>query len=136
MEKEYTDKLLKCLYEVHNVLGPGLPSRIYEEAAARELTANGFSVKRQVAVPVTYKGELLEGEVIVDMVVDDKVLLDIQSVTEISKLSEKQLFSFLLVADCELGYIVIFNVVEPQEGIFSVYNYRKGRRKKTATKQS
>ena len=60
MDRNYTYRLLKCLYEVHSQLGPGLLESIYEEAAAKELTAQGFHVERQVPVPVFYKGERMQ----------------------------------------------------------------------------
>ena len=109
MDRNYTYRILKCLYEVHSQLGPGLLESIYEEAAAKELTAQGFKVERQLPVPVYYKGEKLQADLRLDLIVDDKVILELKSVSEYKKLFEKQLYSYLVLKDCEMGYVVNFN---------------------------
>ena len=122
MDRAYTYKLLKCLYEVHNELGPGLLESIYEEAVAKELTTQGFQVERQKPVPVFYKGERLANDLRLDLLVDNKVILELKSVTEYRKLFEKQLFTYLVLKNCELGYVVNFNVEDLRDGIHTVYN--------------
>ena len=124
MDRNYTYRLLKCLYEVHSQLGPGLLESIYEEAAAKELTAQGFHVERQVPVPVIYKGEPLKSDLRLDIIVDNKVILELKSVTEYRKLFEKQLYSYLVLKNCEMGYVVNFNEESLQDGIHAVYNSR------------
>ncbi len=57
MDREYTYRVLGCVYEVYKELGPGLLEKIYEEAMMKELRSRGFDVKNQVQVPVLYKGE-------------------------------------------------------------------------------
>ena len=122
MERAYTYKILSCLYEVHNELGPGLLESIYEEAVTKELTSRGFEVKRQVPVPVFYKGERLSNDLRLDIIVDDKIILELKSVTEYKKLFEKQLFTYLVLKNCELGYVVNFNVEDLRDGIHTIYN--------------
>ena len=122
MDKEYTYKILSCLYEVHNQLGPGLLESIYEEASFRELTNQGFQVKRQVRVPVMYKGEHLTNDLRLDLIVDGKVILEIKSVLDYRKLFEKQLFTYLRLTGCALGYVVNFNEEHLRDGIFPVRN--------------
>lgn len=122
MDRVYTYRILKCLYEVHNELGPGLLESIYEEAAAKELTSQGFHVERQVPVPVFYKGEKLAHDLRLDLIVDDKVILELKSVTEYRKLFEKQLFTYLVLKRCEIGYVVNFNECDLRDGIHTVYN--------------
>ena len=124
MDRQYTYRILKCLYEVHSQLGPGLLESIYEEAAAKELTAQGFHVERQVAVPVVYKGERLSNDLRLDLIVDDCVILELKSVTEYRKLFEKQLYTYLVLKNCEMGYVVNFNEESLQDGIHAVYNSR------------
>ena len=124
MDRDYTYRLLKCLYEVHSELGPGLLESIYEEAAAKELTAQGFTVERQVSVPVIYKGERLQNDLRLDLIVDVKVILELKSVTEYRKLFEKQLYTYLVLKNCEMGYVVNFNEESLQDGIHAVYNSR------------
>ena len=122
MDRKYTYRILKCLYEVHSQLGPGLLESIYEEAAAKELATNGFKVERQVPVPVFYKGEKLQTDLRLDLIVDDKVILELKSVTEYKKLFEKQLYTYLVLKNCEMGYVVNFNEGSLQNGIYAVYN--------------
>ena len=124
MDKQYTYKVLKCLYEVHSDLGPGLLESIYEEAAARELTLQGFKVERQVSVPVLYKGERLKNDLRLDLIVDGKLILELKSVTEYRTLFEKQLYTYLRLMNCEMGYVVNFNEESLRDGIYPVYNSR------------
>ena len=124
MDRSYTYRLLKCLYEVHSQLGPGLLESIYEEAVAKELTAQGFHVERQVSVPVIYKGERLQNDLRLDIIVDDRIILELKSVTEYRKHFEKQLYTYLVLKNCEMGYVVNFNEEFLQDGIHTVYNFR------------
>ena len=124
MDRNYTYQILKCLYEVHSQLGPGLLESIYEEAAAKELTAQGFHVERQVPVPVIDTGERLANDLRLDLIVDDKIILELKSVSEYRKLFEKQLYTYLVLKDCEMGYVVNFNEESLQDGIHAVYNSR------------
>ena len=107
MDNNYTYRLLGCLYEVHNHLGPGLLESIYEEAVAMELTKNGFHVERQIPVPVIYKGRRLANDLRLDLIVDNKVILEL-----------------LVLKNCELGYVVNFNEENLVDGIHTVYNTR------------
>ena len=124
MNRHYTYRILECLYEVHNQLGPGLLESIYEEAVASELAANGFRVERQKPVPVIYKGKRLMNELRLDLIVDNKVILELKSVTEYKKIFEKQLFTYLALTNCEIGYVVNFNEADLRNGIHTVYNSR------------
>ena len=122
MDRQYTFKILGCLYEVHRILGPGLLESIYEEAVAKELTMQGFHVERQVNVPVIYKGEKLCNDLRIDLIIDGKIILELKSVLEYRKLFEKQLFTDLVLKNCEMGYVVNFNVENLRDGIHTVYN--------------
>ena len=124
MDRNYTYRILKCLYEVHSQLGPGLLESIYEEAATKELEAQGFNVDRQLSVPVYYKGEKLQSDLRLDLMVDGKVILELKSVSEYRKLFEKQLYTYLVLKNCEMGYLVNFNEESLQDGIHAVYNSR------------
>ncbi len=122
--RDYTYELLHCAYEVYNELGPGLLESIYEEALYRELSNNGFEVKRQVSVPVYYKGEKIRDDLRLDLIVDDLVIIELKSVTEYKKLFEKQLYTYLRLTDCKLGYVINFNVENLKEGIHTVVNHK------------
>ena len=122
MDRNYTYKILRCAYNVFDELGPGLLESIYEEALARELQMNGFTVERQKPVPVIYKGERLQADLRLDLIVDGKVILELKSVTEYRKLFEKQLYTYLMLTGCELGYVINFNEEDLRDGIHTVRN--------------
>ena len=122
ISRDYTFKLLHCAYEVFNELGPGLLESIYEEALTKELVMNEFHVDRQVPVPVIYKGEKLSSDLRLDLLVDDKIILELKSVLDYKKLFEKQLYTYLRLMDCELGYVINFNVEQLKDGIYPVVN--------------
>ncbi|MBO4463928.1 MAG: GxxExxY protein [Prevotella sp.] len=122
MDRSYTYRILRCAYNVYDELGPGLLESIYEEALCRELQANGFSVERQKPIPVTYKGEPLTNDLRLDIIVDNKVILELKSVTEYRKLFEKQLYTYLRLTGCELGYVINFNEEDLADGIHTIVN--------------
>jgi len=122
MDRDYTYKIIGCIYEVYNQLGPGLLESIYEAAMIKELQANGFEVKNQVQVPVYYKGELICPDLRLDLIIDDKVILELKSVVEYRTVFEKQLFTYLRLKNCELGYVVNFNTDSIRNSIYPVVN--------------
>ena len=122
MDRDYTYRILGCAYCVHDELGPGLLESIYEEALVCELINSGFNVRRQVLVPVIYKGVKLMNDLRLDLIIDDKIILELKSVSEYKKLFEKQLFTYLRLTGLEMGYVINFNVEHLRDGIYPVYN--------------
>ena len=122
MDRSYTYKVLGCVYEVYKQLGPGLLESIYEKAMMKELCSQGFEVKNQVQVPVYYKGELICPDLRLDLIVDDKLILELKSVVEYRKLYEKQLLTYLRLMNCELGYVINFNSENIKNDIYPVIN--------------
>ena len=120
--RDYTYRLLHCAYEVYNELGPGLLESIYEEAMAKELSNQGFHVERQVPVSVHYKGVRLCNDLRLDLIIDNKIILELKSVVDYKTLFEKQLYTYLRLTGCELGYVINFNVEHLQAGIHPVVN--------------
>ena len=127
MDREYTYRILGCVYEVYKQLGPGLLESIYEAAMMKELQMQGFEVRNQVAVPVFYKGELICSDLRLDLIVDNKLILELKSVVDFRKLFEKQLLTYLRLMNCEMGYVVNFNTDNIRNGIYPVINshYKK-----------
>lgn len=122
MDRDYTYKIIGCVYEVYNQLGPGLLESIYEAAMIQELRMNGFEVRNQVEVPVYYKEKLISPDLRLDLIIDNKVILELKSVVEYRKLFEKQLFTYLRLMNCELGYVVNFNTDNIRSSIYPVIN--------------
>lgn len=122
MDRDYTYRVLGCVYEVYKQLGPGLLESIYEAAMMKELRMNGFEVRSQVEVPVYYKGELICPDLRLDLIIDNKLILELKSVVEYRKLFEKQLLTYLRLMNCEMGYVVNFNSDNIRYGIYPVIN--------------
>ena len=122
MEREFTYKIIGGVYEVYNELGPGLLESIYEKAMIKELRMRGFEVRNQVLVPVYYKGELICPDLRLDLIVDDRLILELKSVTEYKKLFEKQLYTYLRLMNCEMGYVINFNTDNIRSDIHPVFN--------------
>lgn len=124
MDRNYTYRILGCVYEVYNQLGPGLLESIYESAMIHELRSNGFEVRNQVQVPVYYKGELINHDLRLDLIIDGRLILELKSVVDYRKLFEKQLFTYLRLMNCELGYVINFNTDDIRNSIHPVVNTR------------
>ena len=124
MDRSYTYRALGCVYEVYKHLGPGLLESIYEAAMMKELRLQGFEVRNQVQVPVYYKDELICPDMRLDLIVDNKLILELKSVVEYKKLFEKQLLTYLRLMNCELGYVVNFNSDNIRNDIHPVVNNR------------
>ena len=83
---------------------------------------NGFEVKNQVEVPVYYKGELICHDLRLDLIVDNQLILELKSVVDFRPVFEKQLYTYLRLMNCELGYFVNFNTDNIRESIYPVVN--------------
>ena len=122
LDKDYTHKLLGCAYTVHSALGPGLLESVYEAALAHELQLQGFEVKHQVPVSVKYRDVVLDVDLRLDIVVDNSVILELKSVSEILPIHAKQLLTYLRLTGIRLGYIINFNEYSLKDGIERVVN--------------
>ena len=103
-----TDKNIGCAIEVHRHLGPGLLESVYEAAPCLELKSAGLSFVRQVGVPVFYKGELI-AEHRPDLVVSEKVIIEIKSVERFNPVFLAQMLTYLRITGLRVGLILNFN---------------------------
>jgi GxxExxY protein len=94
--------------KVHSALGPGLLESVYEAVLAKELERRGLSVARQVAVPIEYEGMKFDEGFRGDIIVEEKVILELKSVEQMSKVHHKQLFTYLKLKGLKLGYLLNF----------------------------
>ncbi|MBQ3630368.1 MAG: GxxExxY protein [Prevotella sp.] len=122
IDNDYTYRMLQCAYEVHTALGPGLLESVYEAALIYELQRNGFKVKHQVPVQVKYKEVELNVDLRLDVIVDDTVILELKSVSEVQPIHSKQLLTYMRLTGVKLGYIINFNVDKLKDGIKRVIN--------------
>ena len=108
-ENEITYEIRGAIYDVYKELGPGLLESVYEEALCYELEQRGLAVERQVQVPIRYKGNVLKTELRLDILVEDKVIVELKSVEEMKKVFSKQLLTYLRLMDKKVGLLVYFN---------------------------
>ena len=121
-DDEITYAVRGAIYEVYKELGPGLLESVYEEALCFELEQRGLSVERQTPVPITYKGNVLKTELRLDVLVEDKVIVEIKSVEEMKKVFAKQLLTYLRLTDRKTGLLVNFNTDNILTSIIRVVN--------------
>jgi GxxExxY protein len=106
--KKLSFSLLKYAFSVHNLLGPGLLESAYEGAFCVELTHAGIPFERQKVYPLHYKGEYI-GAYIADLVVDNKVIVELKSVAALSAVMSAQLINYLKLSHIQVGYLMNFN---------------------------
>lgn len=112
-----TERIIKCAIEVHKELGPGLMESVYEVCLKKVLEKEGLSVKSQVVLPVCFKGEVLDKDFIIDILVEDLIILELKSVEIILPVHEAQLVTYLKLSGKKLGLLINFNVVLLKNGI-------------------
>ena len=116
-ENEISYLIRGAIFQVFKKLGPGLLESIYELALEYELRKKGLKVERQVFLPILYDEELL-GQYRLDLLVEDKVIIEVKSVFELSAIHHKQLLTYLKLSQKKLGILVNFNEAEIENGIF------------------
>ncbi len=114
-----TEKIIGCAIEVHRNLGPGLLETIYEKALCREFELLGIRFGQQVPVPIMYKGESL-GEMRLDILVEDAVIVELKAVDRIEQLFRAQLLTYLRLTGKKLGLLINFNSAILKDGITRV----------------
>jgi GxxExxY protein len=108
-ENEISYQIRGAIYDVYKELGPGLLESVYEEALVLELKDRGLDVERQVMVPIIYKGELLATELRLDIIVENTVIIELKSVSELMPVHFKQTRTYLRLMKKHLGILVNFN---------------------------
>ena len=110
-------KIVDAAYQVHKELGPGLLESVYEECLVREFEENNLSVKRQVSVPLFYRGKALDSQLRIDLLVENSVIVELKAVESLLPVHESQLLTYLRLAQKRLGYLINFNVPVIKSGI-------------------
>ncbi|MBF0325373.1 MAG: GxxExxY protein [Alphaproteobacteria bacterium] len=112
-----TDRIIGCAIEVHRSLGPGLLESAYEECLCYELAQAGIACKRQVPLPVRYKEVRLDCGYRMDVVVEDKVVLELKTVERLLPVHDAQVLTYLRLSGLAVGLLVNFNVPALRQGI-------------------
>ncbi|MBW2610409.1 MAG: GxxExxY protein [Deltaproteobacteria bacterium] len=105
--KDLTAKIIECAYKVHNTLGFGFLESVYQNALLIELEKNGLQAKKEVPIKVFYE-EKSVGDYVADIIVEDKVILELKSVKEIHPAHEAQLTNYLKATGIEVGLLINF----------------------------
>ena len=121
-ENQIARAVVDAAFKIHTTLGPGLLESVYEATLEYELKKRGFGVHRQIGLPVYYEGLKLETGYRVDLIVGDKVIIEIKSVEALAAVHKRQLLTYLRLADMRLGLLISFNVVRIKDGIHRVVN--------------
>ena len=114
---EITEKIIGCAIEVHKQLGPGLLESAYEECLAYELQSLGFKIERQKAVPVVYKNIKLDCGYRLDILVEDRIILELKSVDVLNPVHEAQILTYMKFAHKNIGLLINFNVTLLTNGL-------------------
>lgn len=121
-ENEIAKIIVDAALKVHKTLGPGLFESVYEAALHYELRKRGLGVVQQLGVPVEYEGLNLGFGFRIDLLVDNKVVIEIKSVEALASVHNKQLATYLHLMDLRLGLLINFNVALIKNGIRRVVN--------------
>ena len=111
-----TDRIIGCAIEVHRHLGPGLLESVYESALCVEFRVSSLPFKRQFGIPLYYKGELIS-EHRPDLIVGDRVIVEVKSVEAVAPIHMAQMLTYLRVASLTMGLILNFNCPTMKQGI-------------------
>lgn len=121
-ENEIGKIVVDCAVRLHMDLGPGLLETVYEVLLARELEDARLKVERQVAIPIEYHGVRFDEGFRADIIIEEKVLLELKSVESVSKAHKKQVLTYLRLTGMKLGYLLNFGEGLMKEGIFRILN--------------
>jgi len=114
MEKSYLNKLSRELLDaslfLHKEVGPGLLESVYEICLEKELKLRGIKAQRQVYLPLHYRGERLEKDFRIDLLVENEIIIEIKAAENLLPVHEAQIISYLKLADKKLGFLINFNV--------------------------
>jgi len=121
-ENDLASIIVDCCYHIHIKLGPGLLESVYEEILYSELIEIGLKVERQKELPVIWKDKKLDLGFRTDLIVENKVIIEIKSVIEIHPVHPKQLLTYLKLTGLKLGLLINFNSPLIKTGITRIVN--------------
>lgn len=121
---DLTSRVIGAAIEVHRELGPGLLESVYEYCLAKEMRSRGIHFDQQVELPVYYKGEMLDKQFFLDVLVEGEVVLELKAIESIAPVHEAQLLSYLRLSGKRLGLLINFNVPILKDGIRRIVNGR------------
>ena len=121
-ENELSKIIVDACYKIHVELGPGLFEAVYEEILTYELIQNDLYVTRQQTIPVIWKERKMDQGFRADLIVENKVLIEIKSVEAIARVHQKQVLTYLKLSNLKLGLLINFNEALIKDGITRIVN--------------
>jgi len=121
-ENEIAKVIVDVAYQMHTRLGPGLLESVYEAIMLHELRKHGLQANAQVPIPVVWEEVKLEVGFRADLIVEQKVIVELKSVEQIAPVHKKQLLTYLRLTDCRLGLLINFGAELIKNGISRVVN--------------
>jgi len=121
-ENDIAKIIVNCAFKVHTTLGPGLLESVYEKVLAYELEKYGLAVKRQVSMKVQYDDITFDEGYRADLIVEEKVIVELKSIESLAPVHYKQLLTYLRLSDLHLGLLINFNEALIKDGIHRIVN--------------
>ncbi|WP_299055613.1 GxxExxY protein [uncultured Polaribacter sp.] len=121
-ENEISKIIVDCAYKVHKSLGPGLLESTYEACLFYELDKSNLVIQKQKVLPVVYDNLKLEAGYRIDLLVENKVIIELKSVKKLEDVHTAQMITYLRLSDCKLGLLINFNVSLIKYGIKRIVN--------------
>jgi GxxExxY protein len=122
VEEELTGRVIEAAIQVHKVLGPGMLESAYEACLDAELRHCGLPVRRQCKAAVSYRDVVIEDAYRIDLLVDDRLIVEVKSVKLVEPVHKAQLLTYLRFLKCRVGLLLNFNVARMSDGIVRVVN--------------
>ena len=121
-ENELSKTIVDLCFKIHKNLGPGLFESVYEEVLCIELNRSNLKYSRQKPISISYEGIPLNIGFIADIIVEDKVIIEIKSVETIKSVHRKQLLTYLKLTNIKLGLLINFNTSLLKDGVKRIVN--------------
>ena len=121
-ENEIAYKVIGAAIEVHKHLGPGLLESTYHECLKTELELRGVSFESEVSLPVSYKDRIINTAYRIDLLVENRIIIELKAVSKIEAIYKAQLLTYLRLCDKKLGLLMNFNEIVLKQGICRVVN--------------
>jgi GxxExxY protein len=121
-ENDIARIIVDCAYHIHRELGPGLFESVYEKVLMYELEKKGLKTDNQVAIPVKYHEIVLELGFRADLIIENKIIIELKSVEGILPVHKKQLLTYLKLTGLKLGLLINFNSNLIKDGITRIVN--------------
>ena len=115
--EQLTHKIIGAAVEVHSTLGPGLLESVYQECLTLELRRSQLNVERERHVPLKYKGELIESQLKLDLLVEGRVIVEVKAVESLHPIHQAQVVTYLKLTGCPAGLLMNFNSIVLKSGL-------------------